>query len=141
MAQGAPLWTYMCQFRKSPDDSVSYESIVRAAQAALNIKYQPDETADNVNQVYFSDPARPLWRLNVTRLADPTGDVLFWIAPQQPAGGVSATPFNSGAPLSDATVRGEIEKVRGGKYTRLPPIQATSAGASRNGMAAFEIRK
>ena len=136
---GLQFWTFVCQFRPS-DGFGSYQQIIQAVQSSLNISYRPDETAANVNQVYFSDPAKPLWRLVVTKLAEPSGNVLLWITPQQQVNGSAATPFNPAAPSSDTTIRAEIEKIRTGKYTSLPPIQRTGATTSRNGMAVFEVK-
>ena len=145
----APLWTYACEFSRAAQPSPrerfdTYERIVGAIQSALEVKFQPDVAATGVNQVFFSDALDPNWRFIVTKIGD-GARVLVWIAPTVAGNGPSATPFgpaatSSYAPPSDATIRGEIEKVRRGKYTPLPQIQATGAGASRNGMAVFEVR-
>jgi hypothetical protein len=58
-------WTFGCKFRVPTE---GYERMVKRIQSVLNIPYRPDERA-NVNQVFFSDPSKPMWRLFVRRIS------------------------------------------------------------------------
>jgi len=73
------LWTYTCQFRGDGD---IYERLVKYVQSALGIPFRPDETAIGVSQVYFSDPAKPAWRLVVTSVGA-TSQVVLRIMPRE----------------------------------------------------------
>ena len=81
------VWTLACMFRASGD---RYEDIVRSVQSVLNLPYQPDEQALNVNQVFFADPSRPAWRLFVTRLSEATVGVS--VVAMRLTGAASAVP-------------------------------------------------
>jgi hypothetical protein len=64
----ASPWTFACRF--SPNDSnrrITYERIIERVQSALGLKYQPDATAANVNQVFFTESSKPDWKLVVTK--------------------------------------------------------------------------
>jgi hypothetical protein len=139
----APLLTYACVFRASTD---TYERIVKLVQSALSISYQPDESAVNVNQVFFSDRSKPAWKLVVTKTSNASA-VLLRIMPQQSATSIpdvflppDAGLSNTTAQPSVLTIREEVEKIMSGKYTPLPPIQTTGVSASGNGMAVFEVK-
>jgi hypothetical protein len=123
----AGLWTYACKI--SPASALNpqhaYENIVRAVQSALNLNYQPDESATNVNQVFFGDSSRPAWRLFVTKRKD--SSVVLWIAPKLIS---TAVPFSEPAPTSGATIHDEIEKIRQGQFSPMPPAQRSTAGAA-----------
>src|ERR1019366_741323 len=79
----AVQWTFFCIFRPAGSSSrvTTYDWVVHAVKAALSLDYQPDESAVNVNRVYFSDPSKPDWRLEVTKLND--SSVEFRIARRQ----------------------------------------------------------
>ena len=73
------VWTLACTFRSFHEGTIllqvsgdGYQRIVKSVQTALNLPFQPDEQAANINQVFFSDPSRPRWRLFVGRLNDST---------------------------------------------------------------------
>jgi hypothetical protein len=85
-AAAASLWTFTCQFRGAGD---VYEHIVQYAQSALGIAFRSDDPAIGVSQVYFSDPAKPAWRLVVTSVGA-TSQVVLRITPRELAEGVSA---------------------------------------------------
>jgi hypothetical protein len=68
------LWTFGCQFRAPGADT--YEAIVGSVQAALGLGYRPDELTAKMNQVSFSDPSRPAWRLVVTHISNASMVVL-----------------------------------------------------------------
>jgi hypothetical protein len=77
--RSASLWTYTCQFGGG---GAVYERLVKYVQSALGIAFQPDETAIGVNQVYFSDPAKPAWRLVVTSIGA-TSQVVLRVTPRE----------------------------------------------------------
>lgn len=98
----ASVWTLACVFR-APDEG--YEGMVKAVGAALNLKYQPDERAANMNQVFFADPAKPSRRVFVGRIGDTTVRVAVVrprISPSPRRSGMASTlrsrPYNRAAP-------------------------------------------
>ena len=144
-----PLWTYSCIFRSSTD---TYERVVKLVQTALNLEYRPDETAGNVNQVLFSDPSKPAWKVVVTKNSD-SSLVMLTIVPLQlaasmPEGLLPSEPGSTRAPspssqTSGGSISEEIEKIRSGEHVPFPPIQpigGASSSASANGMGAFAVR-
>lgn len=66
---GLSAWTFACLFRTAGD---GYERTVKSTQSVLNLPYQPDERAVNINQVFFADPSKPAWRLFVARINEST---------------------------------------------------------------------
>ena len=98
----ATVWTLACVFR-APD--TGYDGMVRSVEAALNLKYQPDERAANMNQVFFADPAKPSRRVFVGRIGDTTVRVAVVrprISPSPRRSGMASTlrsrPYNRAAP-------------------------------------------
>jgi hypothetical protein len=117
----APAWTFACKFNGA-NQRATYEYIVQKVQSALNLKYQPDEAAVNVNQVFFGDSAKPAWKLVVTKV-NPSF-VVLWITPTQlPA----AMPFGQPSQSSDVTIHDEVEKIRRGSYSPMPAAQRSPA--------------
>jgi hypothetical protein len=135
-----PVWTLACAFRADAD---GYEGMVKSVQSALSLPYQPDERAVNMNQVFFADPAKPARRVFVAKINDDTIRIAVVAVPPTaaPAGFNSALfPASPTAPPAELTISQEIEAVRNGKYTPLPPIQSTGAAASPNGVGVFEVK-
>ena len=134
-------WTYSCMFHAFT--SKAYEEMVRSVQSVLKLPYQPDETS-SINQVFFTDPAKSAKRVFVSKANEATIglSVVAVTSASAPSPDPNAALFSGAAatPATEPTIRGEIEKVRGGKYTPLPPKHTTGAGASRNGMAVFEVK-
>jgi TolA-binding protein len=64
-SKSASAWTYACNFHSTGD---GYEVMVRSLHAVLNLPFQPDERAANINQVFFVDPSKPARRLFVAKL-------------------------------------------------------------------------
>src|ERR1035438_3948376 len=162
-----PIWTFACMFRTCAPvldeaqnidfdarptlrkDSApcfiagGYESMVKSVQSILSLPYQPDEKAVNINQVFFADPSKPARRVFVSKINEATIGVS--VVAVRWAG--APADFNAasflGAPTSlptEPTIAAEIEAVRNGRYTPLPPIQSTGAPATGNGMAVFEVK-
>jgi hypothetical protein len=132
-------WTYTCMFRASGN---AYAGVVKSLQSVLDLPYQPDENAANINQVFFADPTRPAWRIFVSKINEAT--IGISIVAVRSVGGVpaltNAAPFPAPTVLPTApSISQEIEKVRNGRYTPLPPIQSTGA-PSHNGMGVFEVK-
>ena len=63
--KSASAWTYACSFHSAGD---GYEGMVKSLQAILNLPFQPDERAANINQVFFADPSKPARRLFVAKI-------------------------------------------------------------------------
>ena len=51
-----------------PSTGGGYEAMVRSVRSALNLPFQPDERALNINQVFFADPPKPTSRVFVAKL-------------------------------------------------------------------------
>jgi len=149
----ASAWTFACLFRASGD---GYERMVKSVQSVLNLPYVPDEKAVNMNQVFFADLTKPAWRFFAAKMKDAVGISVVAVRfaggpataanttpfptvptmlPTDPTAGGQATPTVTGASISD-----EVEKIRSGRYTPLPPIQSMGSASSRNEMAVFEVR-
>jgi hypothetical protein len=143
-AVGLPLYDGRRRWFSSPDaKGRGYEQMVNTVQSVLKLPYQPDETAVNVNQVFFADPAKPTWRLFVAKINEATVGISI-VAVQSAVGVPTFTnmaPFPTVPTVLPAhpTISEEIEKVRNGRYTPLPPIQSTGA-PSTNGMGVFEVK-
>jgi hypothetical protein len=140
-----PLWTYGCVFRAATN---TYEHIVELVQSALGINYRPDEAAVGANQVFFSDPSKPAWRLVVTKTSN-APVVLLRITPQQLATSIpedllDAHSSSTGGQPFGLTISEEIEKIKSSKPDPFPPIQrsagASSSPASQGGMGVFGIK-
>jgi|ERR1017187_6383508 hypothetical protein len=129
------VWSFTCTFRTAGD---GYERMVKSVQSVLNLPYQPDETAVDVNQVFFTDPAKPSWRLYVARMNGSSVGISV-IA----VGSAGATPTFPNirpfpGPLTQLptapTVRDEIETIRGGRYLPLPvPVSGSCVPHSGTG--------
>lgn len=124
----APVWALACEFLST---SGGYEGMVKSVQSVLNLPYQPDETAVDINQVFFADPSRPTWRLFVARIDEATVGVSIVAArsgtsPAFP----SVVPFPRAAsvPPTEPTVRDEVEKIRLGTHLPMPPAQRSVVG-------------
>jgi hypothetical protein len=135
---GVTAWTFGCLFPVSSD---GYEHMVESVRQVLNLPFQPDEHATNINQVYFSDPSKPDWRLFVGRISEAITGISIVAA--HPAGADGAVFLESPTQLpvgtstgTAATIRGEIEAIeRSGKFQRLPPaIAVTSERLAGTGM-------
>lgn len=117
----ASAWMFGCLFRSSSD---GYERIVKIVQSVLNLPFQPDERAVNMNQVFFADPSKPAWRFFATKTKD--GYVGLSIVAVRfadaPASAANTTPFPAVPTMlpTDPAVSGEA--VRAG--------QASHTGAS-----------
>ncbi len=145
-ANSALVWTLACMFSDLREVSgEGYERIVKSVQGVLSLPYQPDERATGVNQVFFADPAKPGWRLYVTKVSG--SSVGIAVVAVRTGTGTSPT-FPSPSPFSAApaalptelTIGEEIEKIRkAGGYTPLPPIQSVGV-PSRNGVGVFEVK-
>jgi len=133
-------WTFACTFRATGD---GYEGMVKSVQSVLQLPYQPDENAVNINQVFFADPSKQASRVFVAKINEAT--VGISVVAVRSVGTSFPTP--SAAPFSalptmlptEPTIGEEIERIRTGSYTPLPPIQSTGVPA-RNGMGVFEVR-
>jgi hypothetical protein len=138
-------WTLACTFTYFrdfhgdradfvPASGEGYERMVKYLQRVLKLQYQPDERATNVNQVFFADPARPKWRLYVTKISESSVGVAI-VAMQATAGASpafpTANPFSAAptAPPAEPTVRDEVEKIRLEKHGAVPPAQRAATGA------------
>jgi hypothetical protein len=113
-------WTFGCMFRASGE---GYEGIV-------NLPYQPDEKAVNINQVFFADPSKPAWRVFVAKISEAT--IGISVVAVRAAG--APVDFNTAAfpavPTmlpTEPTVRDEVEKIRSGRYAPMPPAQRSAA--------------
>src|ERR1019366_4170903 len=62
-------WTFACSFRSAGD---GYEHMVKTVQSNLGFPFSPDETAVKINQVFFTDPAKPARRLFVAKIDETT---------------------------------------------------------------------
>lgn len=140
-----PMWTYSCTF---PTSTGTYERVIKLVQAALSLEYRPDETAVNANQVLFSDPSKPAWKVVVTNSTAPSV-IMLRIAPQQLStstldGGFSPAPGSAAATLQapGGSISEEIEKIRTGEHVSFPPIQPIGGSPSRSssGMSAFAVK-
>ena len=144
---GGPLWTYACEFKRESawDRFVerfdSYERIVHAVESSLSISFQPDETAASVNQVFFSDPAEPDWKLVVTKVGDGSG-VLLWITPRGYASVAPFTPTSSAA--SGSSIRDEVEQIESGPRAagdaQLPNFPGQSLPGGMTGKTAMTVQ-
>ncbi len=138
------VWTLACMFHATDalldrtngklifGFEAGYEGMVKSVQAVLNLPYQPDEHAVNINQVFFADTSRPAWRLFVTRLNEETAGIS--VVAMRLAGAASTVPNAALFPAdptnsaTEPTVRDEIAKIRGGTYAPMPPAQRSTAG-------------
>jgi hypothetical protein len=124
------FWTFACKFapKGTPGPAATYDSIVKTVQSVLSLDFQPDESALNVNQVFFSDPSKPTWRLVVTKV-NPSF-VVLWITPQQLP---TAMPFGQAAASSEVTIHDQVEKIRNSRYAPMPPAQLSRPTGSADG--------
>lgn len=119
-------WTFACTFRSSGD---GYEGMVKSVQSVLKLPYRPDERAVNINQVFFADPSKPASRLFVAKINEATVGISV-VAVRR--AGTSPSTFST-APFpavptmlpTEPTVRDEVEKIRSGTYSPMPPAQRT----------------
>jgi len=139
----ASFWTFACQFRAS---SNTYERIVESVQSALNLTYQPDETVAYANQVFFSDSSKPGWKLVVSKIGG-ASLVLLRVTPPQLAAVIpdaltaGLTASNRATQSTDLPVRDEIEKIRSGRYSPLPPAQVSPlTGPTASGKTSMTVR-
>jgi len=88
----ASAWTFGCLFRASSD---GYERMVKTVQSVLNLPFQPDEKALNMNQVFFADSSKPAWRFFAAKMKDGTVglSVVAVRFADAPATAVNTTPF------------------------------------------------
>ncbi len=63
------VWTFGCMFPASGD---GYGGMVKSVQSILNLPYQPDERAVDINQVFFADPSKPARRVFVAKIDEAT---------------------------------------------------------------------
>jgi hypothetical protein len=133
----ASAWTFACMFPSTAD---GYEGMVKSVQSVLNLPFQPDEKAVNINQVFFADPAKPAWRFFVAKVNDATvGISVVAVRLAGAAPTVTRTaPFPTvptmlpTAPTvssTEPTVRDEVEKIRSGRYAPMPPAQRAAVSA------------
>lgn len=134
----APGWTYVCLFQSV---GWSYESIVKSIQQLLNINYQPDETAVNINQVFFADPAKPRRRVFVARITDST--VGLSVVVLQPG---NNTPDFSKAlrPVFEAAVpkksiSDEVDTINSGPHQTAPNSMRAADGSGISGRTTMSI--
>jgi hypothetical protein len=137
----ASAWTLACTFTSFHNgvDLVQtsgeiYERIVTYLQRVLKLQFQPDERATNINQVFFADPARPKWRIYVTKVSESSVGVAIVavtsIASASPAF-PNVTPFSAVHTVLpiEPTVRDEVEKIRLGEHGAMPPAERAATGA------------
>jgi hypothetical protein len=127
-------WTFACTFRATGD---GYEGMVKSVQSVLQLPYQPDERAVNINQVFFADPSKPTSRVFVAKINEATVGISV-VAVRSTGASLTtpnAAPF-SGVPTmlpTEPTVHGEVDKIASGPHTSMPPAQrspASDAGVS-----------
>ncbi len=144
-------WTFVCMFNGHRDTAVgsgidfSYEGMVKSVQSLLNLPYQPDEKAAGINQVFFSDPSKPAWRLFVARINEiTTGLSVVAVRSEGTVPTVPSTALYSGVPTmlpTETTVRDEIEKIRAGRYAPMPPAQpSTDSSSSGSGRTTVTVK-
>jgi hypothetical protein len=127
-----PVWSFGCTFQSFGD---GYEHMVKSVQSVIHLPYQPDEKATNVNRVYFADPSKPAWRLFVARIDDATVGVSVVAVGSSSGAGASFSDAQlfPGVPAqlpTEPTIQEEIERIRGGRYSPVPPAQRTGVGGT-----------
>jgi hypothetical protein len=127
-------WTFGCAFRASDE---GYEGMVKSVQSVLNVPYQPDERAVNINQVFFADSSKPARRVFVAKIDEATIGISV-VAVRSPG----KTPAVPDAALfhrvptmlpTEPTISDEFDKIRSGLHTSMPCAQrsvASDAGTS-----------
>jgi hypothetical protein len=63
--KSSTAWTYACSFRSTGD---GYEHMVKTVQSILGLQFQPDESSEKINQVFFIDTSKPARRLFVSKI-------------------------------------------------------------------------
>jgi hypothetical protein len=132
----APQWTFYCHFPAgSSSQSSLYDGVVHAVKSAVNLDYQPDETAMNVNQVFFSDSSKPAWRLIVTKLNDSSVELRIT---QRPVNAVA--PFSESVAQAGPSIHDETEGIRIGPHGQMPPAQCSSTGGTAWGTTTMSVQ-
>jgi hypothetical protein len=126
-------WTFGCAFRASDE---GYEGMVKSVQSVLNLPYQPDEKAVNINQVFFADPSKPARRVFVAKINEATiGISVVAVGSAGALADFNAAQFPSVPTIlpTEPTISDEFDKIRSGPHTSMPHAQrsaASDAGAS-----------
>lgn len=123
-------WTFGCHFPVSSD---GYEHMVESVRQVLNLAYQPDERATNINQVFFADPSRPDWRLFVGRINQAlvgisvvaVNSVGTSPGPTMFSGVPTQLPLSPSRDAAAPSIRGEVEAIeKSGIFLKPPPALA-----------------
>ena len=109
-----------------------YESMVKSVQSVLNLPYQPDERAVNINRVFFADPGRPAWRVFVAKVNDATVDIsVVVVRSSSGTPTVASTPPSPTVPamfLTEPTISDEVETIRKGIHGTMPHAELDTVG-------------
>src|ERR1039457_2884290 len=107
--------------------------MVRSVQSVLNIPYQPDERAVNINRVLFADPGKPAWRVFVAKVNEATVDIsVAAVRSSGAAPAVASTPPSPAVPamfLKEPTIHDEVEDIRGRGPVPMPHAVLDTASA------------
>jgi hypothetical protein len=132
-ASGADsAWIYACRFDPTGTwgSRASYEKIIDVVQSTLSLKFQPDEGAQDINQVFFSDASKPAYKLMVSKL-NPFRIVLS-IAPQRSTATLPFAKFGDDKAISapspsniDAAIAQALSR---GPTSALPARQVSQSG-------------
>jgi hypothetical protein len=120
-------WTFGCAFRASDE---GYEGMVKSVQSVLNLPYQPDEKAVNINQVFFADPSKPARRVFVAKINEATiGISVVAVGSAGALADFNADQFPSVPTIlpTEPTISDEFDKIRSGPHTSMPPAQRSTA--------------
>ena len=134
-------WTFGCAFRAS---DVGYEGMVKSVQSILNVPYQPDERAANINQVFFPDPSEPATRVFVAKVDEATigvSVVAVRSSGAPPDFNVLSFPAVSTVLRTEPTIHDEIEKIRSAIHSPMPPAQrSTASDAGGSGRTTMTVQ-
>lgn len=122
-----------------------YEATVKLVQSVLNLPYQPDERAENVNRVFFADPSKPASRLFVSKASEDTIDIS--VAAVRSPGATPAAPDAAlfrGVPTmmpTEPTISDEFGKIKSGPHTSMPHAQrSTASDAGTSGRTTMTVQ-
>src|ERR1035441_6158912 len=123
-------WTFVCRFHSSDG---GYEGMVKSVQSVLNLPYQPDERAANINRVFFAEPGRPAWRVFVAKVNEATVDIS--VAAVRSSSGAPAVVSTVPSPAvpamfhTEPTIHDEVEQIRADHPDPGPHAELDTVGA------------
>jgi hypothetical protein len=104
--------------------------MVKSVQSVLNVPYQPDERAANINQVFFPDPSEPATRVFVAKINEATiGVSVVAVRSAGAAADFNAAQFPAVPTMlpTEPTISDEVDKIGSLPHTSPPPAQRSTA--------------